>query len=238
MLQIIDDLGVTEQIKSARFFDDKAYIVTFRRTDPLYTINFTDAENPVVTDELKVSGYSSYLHPVGSDRLLAIGKEVNETTGRNIGFQVTLFDVSDLENTKLLQRHTIKQRWSSSAAEDDHLAFRYLPMSKLLILPISIRDYSWLDDNERVREDFDGFKVYKVTDHEIDERYSLSLVRPSRINRGCWYHTYLPPRSLVFKGNVTLVKGHGYMSYDMVTEQFRWKHDLDHNLTKCWSYWS
>ena len=52
------------------------------------------------------------------------------------------------------------------------------------------------------------------------------------------YHTYLPLRTLEFSGNVTLVKGYGYMSYDMVTEQFRWKHNLDHGLTKCWSYWS
>ena len=116
--QVIDNLGVREEIKSVRFFDDKAYIVTFRRvrspliifvcphllsltkllacdllcqTDPLYTIDFRDPRNPVVADELKITGYSSYLHPVNSSRLLAIGKEANETTGRVTGVSLMLF---------------------------------------------------------------------------------------------------------------------------------------------------
>ena len=209
-------------------------ILSPSQTDPLYTIDFSDPENPVVTDELKISGFSSYLHPVGDTRLLAIGKEANETTGRVTGFQITLFDVSDLTNTTVLQRYTIDQRWASSAAESDHLAFRYLPKSKRLILPISIH-YSWDDEVET----FDGFKVFSVTDEKIESRFSISMTNSASIKRGCWYHAYLSPRSMVFDGNLTVVKGHGYSSYELDTEKMRWSHNLDDNVPKerCSSYW-
>ena len=199
---------------------------------------YSDAENPIVTDELKISGFSSYLHPVGNNRLLAIGKEANETTGRVTGFQITLFDVSDLHNAAVLQRHTIKQRWARSSAEGDHLAFRYLPLSKTLILPISVRTYR-STHNERNVTDFDGFKVFSVSDEEIENRFSISMTTSSRMSHGCWYHAYLPPRSMVFSGNLTIIKGHGYMSYDLDTEEMRWKHNLDQNVTKdqCSRYW-
>jgi len=235
---VIDNLGVTEEIKSVRFFDNKAYLVTFMRTDPLYTIDFSNAENPNVTDELKISGFSSYLHPVGDDRLIAIGKEANETTGRITGFQITLFDVADLHHTKVLQRYTINQRWASSLAEGDHLAFRYLPSSKLLILPIFIRTSWWTQDHKKVNE-FDGFEVFYVADEGIEKRFSISMASSTSLTHGCWYGAYLSPRSMVFDSDLTVVKGHGYLSYDLDTEQLRWKYNLDQNVTKnqCSSYW-
>jgi len=235
-IKVIRDLGVTEEIKSARFFDDKAYIVTFRQTDPLYTIDFKDPENPEVTDELKITGFSSYLHPVGNDRLLAIGKEADEKTGRVTGFQITLFDVSNLKNTKVLQRYTLDndKGWMSSSAENDHLAFRYLPQSKLLILPVRRTTY-WSSK----KDPFDGFKIYYVDDDGIEKRFGIEMTSPSKIRKGCWYRASLPARSMVFKGNLTVVKGHGYASYDLNTEMRRWKHNLDKNLpkNKCANYW-
>ena len=233
---LVDELGVTEVIMSAHFFDDKAYIVTFERTDPLYTIDLSDPENPVLTDELKISGFSSYLHPVDDDRLLAIGREADESTGRVTGFQITLFDVANLTDTRVLQRYTIEEQWSSSTAERDHLAFRYLPQSKLLLIPLSIRG---VGDK---REAFDGFSIYYVDDSKIEPRFSVSMVENSNIIRyGCWYDAYMPARTLVFQGDATFIKGHSLVSYDLGTQEQRWYHNLDEGRdeenNQCFYYW-
>lgn len=191
--------------------------------------------------ELKISGFSSYLHPVlGGDRLLAIGREADEETGRVTGFQITLFDVSDLHNTSVLQRYTLEDRWSSSSAENDHMAFRYLPQSNLLLLPMSIRGY----DSSK-RDPFDGFTVYYVDPtgtEPIQPRFSVSMVDdPSSIRYGCWYDAYLPARTLVFQGNATFVKGHSSVSYTLGdTQTQRWYHNFDDGndkTTGCFSYW-
>lgn len=216
------------------------FIVTFQRTDPLYSIDFTNPENPTIAGELKnISGYSSYLHPVPNDKLLAIGKEANETTGLVTGFQITLFNTSNLTDVQLLQRHTVNEKWASSSAERDHLAFRYLPKSQLLILPISIHySYWWVKEEDKI-EPFDGFQVFSVTDDSIEPRFNISMATPSAMKSGCWYGAYLPARSMVFEGNLTVAKGHVYTSYDLNTETLRWRHNLDSNLRgePCSSYW-
>ena len=68
-------LGVDEQIQSVRWFDDLAVVVTFRQTDPLYTIDLTDPTHPRRLGELKIPGFSAYLHPIGDDRLLGLGTD-------------------------------------------------------------------------------------------------------------------------------------------------------------------
>lgn len=218
-------------------YTDASTARLFLQTDPLYSIDFSDPESPFVAGELKISGFSSYLHPLDNDtRLIAIGKHADEATGQVTGFQVTLFDVSDLNDTKVLQRHTINQRWASSQAEQDHLAFRYLPQSKQLIIPVSI-DTSWVARGSRAK-DFDGFKVFSVSDEGIEQRFSISMASGESMKRGCWYDAYLAPRSMVFGGNLSVFKGHGYSSYDLSTERMRWSHNLDRSVkNNCQRYW-
>ena len=171
--------------------------------------------------------------------MLAIGREADEETGRVTGFQITLFDVSDLNNTLVLQRYTLEEQWSSSTAENDHLAFRYLPQSNLLLIPLSIRG---MYDK---RDPFDGFTVYYVNPSgtgKIEPRFSVSMVEdPSFIRYGCWYDAYMPARTLVFRGNATFIKGHSSVSYTLGgTQSQRWYHNFDDGLDKtsgCFSYW-
>ena len=116
----VDGLGKTEQIYSVRFMGDTAYVVTFRQTDPLYVLDLSDVTDPTVTGELKIPGYSAYLHPAGEGRLLGVGQAGDED-GRTQGTQVSLFDVSDPNDPKLLDAVMIENAWS--AVEGDHLAF-------------------------------------------------------------------------------------------------------------------
>ena len=131
----VGGLGPGERIFAVRFLGDVGYVVTFRQTDPLYTVDLADPDHPRVRGELKIPGYSAYLHPVGDDLLLGVGQEATDD-GRVQGLQLSLFDVSDLARPVRLQKAQLGQRYSSSAVEWDHHAFLWWPATKLALLPI------------------------------------------------------------------------------------------------------
>jgi uncharacterized secreted protein with C-terminal beta-propeller domain len=131
----VGGLGMGERIYAVRFIGDVGYVVTFRQTDPLYTLDLSDPDSPRVVGELKIPGYSAYLHPVGEELLLGVGQEATDD-GRVQGLQLSLFDVSDLAHPARLQRLRLGERWSHSAAEWDHHAFLWWPATKLAVLPI------------------------------------------------------------------------------------------------------
>jgi uncharacterized secreted protein with C-terminal beta-propeller domain len=123
----VGGLGPGERIFAVRFMGTKGYVVTFEQIDPLYTLDLTDPTEPKVIGELKVTGFSSYLHPIGDDWLLAVGQEADEE-GRIIGMAVSIFDVRDLAEPKLVHRYLIEDEddtWSGSEALDDHHAFTF-----------------------------------------------------------------------------------------------------------------
>jgi uncharacterized secreted protein with C-terminal beta-propeller domain len=91
----VDGLGPGEEIKSVRWFDDLAIVVTFRQTDPLYAIDLSDPAAPLLLGELKIPGFSEYLHPLGERRLIGIGQDA-DLQGVTRGAQAALFDVTDL----------------------------------------------------------------------------------------------------------------------------------------------
>lgn len=97
-LSSIRDLAKGETIRSARFFGDTGYFVTFRQTDPLFSVDLSDPSNPRVLGELKISGFSSYLHFYGENQLLGIGYEADEDTGIISGLKLSMFDISDPAN--------------------------------------------------------------------------------------------------------------------------------------------
>jgi uncharacterized secreted protein with C-terminal beta-propeller domain len=127
----VTDLGVTEQIYAVRFIGATGYVVTFRQTDPLYTLDLSDPANPVVTGELKITGYSGYLHPVGPDRLLGIGQEATEE-GQTTGLQASLFDTGAAEAAVLDQYF---REGAQSAVEWDPHAFLYWADADIAVVP-------------------------------------------------------------------------------------------------------
>lgn len=91
----IENLAEDEQIYSARFLGETGYFVTFRQTDPLFAVDLKDPKNPKILSELKISGFSEYLHFYGEDRLLGIGMEADEETGSTEGMKLSMFDISN-----------------------------------------------------------------------------------------------------------------------------------------------
>lgn len=117
----LDGLGKTEQIYSVRYLGpDLAAVVTFRQTDPLYLVDTSDPTDPVALGELKIPGYSAYLHPLGDDLLLGIGQDATEE-GQTTGLQASLFDISDASDPQRIGQ--VSWPDTSSAAEWDHRAF-------------------------------------------------------------------------------------------------------------------
>lgn len=96
----IEDLAPDEQIYSARFMGDVAYFVTFRNMDPLFSVDLTDPTNPKVLGELKITGFSEYLHPYANNLLLGIGREIDPDSGNFKGLKLSMFDTTNLKDVK------------------------------------------------------------------------------------------------------------------------------------------
>ncbi len=129
----VGGLGHGETIQSVRFVDDEAYVVTYRQTDPLYTVDLSDPTRPRVVGALQLLGFSSYLHPVAKGYLLGVGQDANEH-GIQSGVQLALFDVRDPANPQRVARVTIPG--TSSAVQWDPHAFLWWAPSSLAIVPV------------------------------------------------------------------------------------------------------
>ena len=130
----VGDMGRGERIFSVRFVGDTAYVVTFRQTDPFYVVDLSNPAAPSVAGELKIAGYSAYLHPLGDGKVLGVGQDANED-GRVLGTKVTLFDVSDPANPVEVDTWTLGS--GNSEAEWDHLAFLWWPPEGMAVLPVT-----------------------------------------------------------------------------------------------------
>jgi uncharacterized secreted protein with C-terminal beta-propeller domain len=129
----ISGLARDERIYSARFEGPRGYLVTFRQVDPLFTLDLSVPTSPRVAGELKVPGFSTYLHPIDRDHLLTMGRD---TTGA----QLQIFDVSNFASPTLQHRYVLGTASSSSEAESEHKAFTYFASRGLLAIPFT--DYT------------------------------------------------------------------------------------------------
>ena len=130
---VVDGLGKGERIYSVRFAGPRGYVVTFKQTDPLYSVDLSDPRKPRVTGALKITGYSAHLQPVGDDRLVGIGQEAS-AEGRVQGTQVSLFDVSDPAAPRRLAQYHLNN--ATSEAEWDPHALLWWPATGLLVVPV------------------------------------------------------------------------------------------------------
>ncbi len=131
----VDKLGEGEDIKSVRWFDTLAIVVTFRQVDPLYAIDLTDPASPTLLGELKIPGFSEYLHPISGDRLIGLGQDAS-LDGMLRGAQAALFDVSDL--TRPRRTDVVRYRSASvAAAAVDPRQFTWLPDADTALTVVS-----------------------------------------------------------------------------------------------------
>ncbi|MGC9067612.1 MAG: beta-propeller domain-containing protein [Thermoprotei archaeon] len=138
----ITDLAPGEWIYSARFIGDKGYLVTFKKTDPLFVIDLSSPIHPKVLGWLKIPGYSNYLHLYDETHVIGIGKDTVEDSYGNFawyqGIKISLFDVSDPKNPKEIAKYIIGDRGSDSPILNDHKALLFDYKRKLLAIPVLV----------------------------------------------------------------------------------------------------
>ncbi|MCW4050668.1 MAG: beta-propeller domain-containing protein [Candidatus Bathyarchaeota archaeon] len=161
----LENLAPGEDIYSARFMGDRCYLVTFKKVDPLFTIDLSDPENPTVLGKLKIPGYSDYLHPYDENTLIGVGKETVEAKEGDFswyqGVKISLFDVSDVENPRELAKIEIGDRGTDSPALRDHHAFLFSKERNLLVIPILEAQIDEDDFSGDVPGGFYGDYVYQ-----------------------------------------------------------------------------
>ncbi len=150
----VGDIGRGEQVQSVRFAGDIGYVVTFRQIDPFYTIDLSDPTSPEILGELKIPGFSSYLHPISDTMVLGVGSDA-DASGRVTGAKVSLFDVSDLASPREVAVWTAPDGWNDIGW--DHRAFLWWAPEDLAIIPVTVWD------------EWSGAVVLRVADGTITE---------------------------------------------------------------------
>lgn len=135
---VVDGLGPNESIEGVRFVGDLGYVVTFRQTDPLHVVDLRDPAAPRLAGELKIPGYSRYLHPVGDGLLLGVGHDGTDD-GRLTGAAVSLFDVSEPDAPKRIDLEAFGVA-TTPGIETDHHAFTWWPDTATAYVPIGAFD--------------------------------------------------------------------------------------------------
>ena len=176
-------LAKGENMYASRFMGDKAYLVTYKNTDPLFVIDLKDPKNPKVLGELKIPGYSTYLHPYDENHLIGIGVETKEvvnkdrdgrvisTWTRTVGMKMSLFDISDFNNPKQIDSTVIGDSYTVSAVLTNPKALLFSKEKELIAIPVNnykdefqtstttSDEIELFDRNNYISE---GYLVYKI----------------------------------------------------------------------------
>ncbi|MCC6335664.1 MAG: beta-propeller domain-containing protein [Myxococcales bacterium] len=189
-----EDLAPGERIMSARFVGDTAYVVTFRQVDPLYTIDLSDPARPRKVGELKIPGFSSYIHPLDATHLLTIGTYTPEvqTDWRERHLQLQIFDVADLAHPRQTHTQFVGRAWGWSEAQWEHKAFNYFPARGLLAIPFS--DYFSDAAGWHYASDLRVFHVDAQAGFQAKGSLDMTdvLYRDTACGYGCWSWYWSP----------------------------------------------
>ncbi len=226
----LEDVAPGEKIYSTRFMGDRAYMVTFKKVDPLFVIDLKDAKNPKILGALKIPGYSDYLHPYDENHIIGFGKDTVElsnqgswgksggTTAYYQGMKIALFDVSDVNNPKEKFKEIIGDRGTDSELLRDHKALLFSREKGLMAFPVTVKE---IKNRENITEGnmpaygsfafqgayiynidlLEGFKLKARISHISEEEYSKSGDR--------WYDSNKNVERIIYIGDdiYTISKG-------------------------------
>lgn len=212
----VEGIAPGEQIYAARFMGERGFLVTFKRVDPLFTMDLSDPANPQVVGELKVPGYSDHIQFLDENHLLTIGRETEEA-GEFAwvqGVLLTIFDVTDMVNPKVLEigevpaRVEIGGRGTYSEANSDPKAFNYFAAKDALAFPIDLYDGDTIG-GEYGQHAFTGLYVYRVTVQNGFEFLGRIASTDGVTQNGCYQGYYGRTRGVFIGDYVYSVTEHG-----------------------------
>ncbi|MBN2101286.1 MAG: beta-propeller domain-containing protein [Candidatus Aenigmarchaeota archaeon] len=161
----LEGLAKGEQIYSTRFMGDRLYMVTFRQVDPFFVIDLSNPRNIQNLGELKIPGFSRYLHPYDDNHIIGIGQDATET-GRTTGLKISIFDVTNVVSPKETAKFVTDERYAQSTALYDHHAFLFSKEKELLVIPAYSYTYKGYN-GEGSSEGYNGAFVFHITEDEI-----------------------------------------------------------------------
>lgn len=179
----LEGLAETESIFAARFIENRLYMVTFEIIDPFFVIDLTDPTNIVNLGELKIPGFSRYLHPYSDNIIMGIGHEADDL-GRITGLKISLFDVSDVHNPIELTNYITDQRHAHSTALFEHRAFLFSKEKNLLVIPVVSYERN---------SHYSGAFVFYVDDSSIELRGLIE--HSSQVERSLYIEELLYTKS-------------------------------------------
>jgi uncharacterized secreted protein with C-terminal beta-propeller domain len=198
----LENLAVTERIYSARFMGDKAYLVTFRQIDPFFAVDMSNPAKPRVAGELKIPGYSSYLHPYDANHVIGLGMENNT-------LKLSLFDVTNINSPTEMAKYIIKGDWTYSEALNDPKAFLFDKAKELLVIPVSITRYGVVEPG-----------AANATGREVGIEFS---------SQGYWQGAYV--FKLTLTGGFELRGGITHQD-NSTSQQYYWYGDYSQNVNR------
>ena len=219
----VDGIAYNETIWSARFLDDRAYIVTFENMDPLWTIDLSDPTSPTIMGELEVPGVSTYIHPLSDDAILTIGLgPADEETGLGLDWghtRLSLFDVSNFSDPQLAQTLSLSPVenpeegwfWAWSEATWEHKAFQYWEPKDMLAVPMNTyRFSSHYDDDGRYHYEYEWVSklmIINVTEQSLEIYGEVDHSQFYQTDENHWWYSYNIRRS-IFMGDYIYAISH------------------------------
>ena len=197
----LTDLAPGEEIKSARFLDDILYLVTFRNTDPLFSIDVSDPSDPKLLGELKIPGFSDYLHFWGEDKLLGLGWDEDERTGETLGLKLSMFDISDPLSVSEAAVYKMKNYWQCDGLYDYRLLLAD-PEKNLIGFEAGCE----IEEGEDEWDWKETYHVFSFENGKFTEKASLDLEEMGR---------YLGARGIYIGDTFYLVSGKKITAFDM-----------------------
>lgn len=195
----ITDLAKDERVYSARFMGETGYFVTFRETDPLFSVDFSDPENPEIIGELKIPGFSEYLHLYEEGRLLGIGMDADEETGVTGGVKLSMFDISNPTDVKETDTYIMENVYSADVFWDYKAA--------LIDAKKNVIGFSAYEDKE-------NYYVFSYSDNtgfqkEMEEQVNGSGYQSTR-------GLYIEDILYVVKGNI--IESYNMLGYEKIDD--------------------
>ncbi len=197
----LEGLAPGERIYAARFMGDRCYLVTFKKVDPLFVLSLEDPAKPEVLGQLKIPGYSDYLHPYDENHLIGIGKWTVEAEEGDFawyqGVKISLFDVSDFEHPKEVDGYVIGDRGTNSPVLWDHKALLFGKDLNLLAMPVLVAEIDKAKYPDGVPPNaygdyvWQGLYVFEITGNNLRLKGRITHIEdPSDfLKSGYWFYS-------------------------------------------------
>lgn len=172
----IENIALDETVQSVRFMGDVGYFVTYKNTDPLFSVNLSDPANPVIMDALKIPGFSSYMHVYSGDLLFGLGEETNPDTGKYLGMKLSMFSISNPYDVQELDKYLLGKNAETgeylySEALYNHKALLISPQRNLLGIPIN-EDAQW-DEEAMDWQNQYSYRLFTYEENGFQEIFSF-----------------------------------------------------------------